>query len=165
TIMISNEVYKELKDAKKGELAPGDFVRMRNSGTNGVVESISKNKAFIQVGQLRMTVNLRDIEQAREPLDLQSTKSVQADTVAVNAGFDGKLDIRGVKPEEALKMVEDFMDRALMTSSSQVRIVHGKGTGALRNAVRHKLREYREIKSAYHPEEKEGGDGVTLVDF
>ncbi len=166
---LREDVYQvppqKLKSAKSGNIAPGDFVKMRNGGTTGTVETVDKNKAIVQIGSMRMTVNLRDLEHAPEPLEVQREKSVSVNTIAVNAGFDNKLDIRGIKPEEALKRVEDFMDRALMTSSASVRIVHGKGTGALRNIVRSKLKEYREIKKMFFPVAEDGGDGVTVVEF
>jgi DNA mismatch repair protein MutS2 len=79
--------------------------------------------------------------------------------------FENKLDIRGLTPDEALRRVEEFMDRALMNSSSNLRIVHGRGTGVLRNTVKNKVREYREVKQVYHPASNEGGDGVTVVEL
>ena len=63
------------------------------------------------------------------------------------------------------RRVEEFMDRALMTSASNLRIVHGRGTGVLRRTVKNKIREYREVKQTYHPAREEGGDGVTVVEL
>ena len=166
---LQTEIYQvpavQQKEAKKGAIQPGDFVKMRNGGATGTVESVGKNSAIVIIGQMRMTVKLRDLEHGREPLGVQSTTSIQSDTIAQNAGFENRLDIRGLTPDEALKRVEDFIDRALLTSANNLRIVHGKGTGALRNIVRTKLREYREVKQAYHPASEEGGDGVTLIEF
>jgi DNA mismatch repair protein MutS2 len=63
-------------------------------------------------------------------------------------------------------MVEDFMDQALITSSNHLQIVHGKGNGTLRNAVRSKLKEYQNLEMEIrHPEPESGGDGVTLIEF
>ncbi|HMN90805.1 MAG TPA: Smr/MutS family protein, partial [Saprospiraceae bacterium] len=76
-----------------------------------------------------------------------------------------RLDIRGLRPEEALKVLEDFFDQALMTNSNHLRILHGKGSGALRNTVRTKLREYNVPMHISHPHPEFGGDGVTLVEF
>ncbi len=167
------ELQTEIYDApaarhsnvKKGDIQPGDFVKMRSGGATGTVESVGKNSAIVIIGQMRMTVKLRDLEHARPLLDVQPTASIQSDTLSQNAGFDSRLDIRGLTPDEALRRVEEFIDRALMTSASHLRIVHGKGTGALRSIVRNKLREYQEVKQVYHPASEEGGDGVTLVEF
>ncbi len=165
---LREEVYapppNSLRPAKRGAVEVGDFVRMRQGGTTGTVESIDKQKAIVTVGQLRMTVNIRDLEQAREPLEVRSQTSVQHDTVSQNAAFGDQLDIRGLKPEEAIPILQDFLDRALLSSANHLRIVHGKGTGTLRNLVRTKLREYRHFKKSWHPASEEGGEGVTLVE-
>lgn len=67
--------------------------------------------------------------------------------------------------DEALRTVEEFVDQALMSSASKLEIVHGKGTGVLRQAVRKKLREYNISMDIRHPEPEMGGDGVTLVEI
>ncbi len=167
---LEEQIYKEapvsqFKKAKAGDIQPGDFVRMRSGGTTGTVESVDKSKAIVQMGQMRMTVKLRDLEHGREQLDVQKQKSISTDTLAHLAAFENKLDIRGLTPDEALKRVEEFLDRALMTSANNLRIVHGRGTGVLRNTVKNKIREYREVKQTYHPASDEGGDGVTVVEF
>ncbi len=166
---LKDEVYTtphiQYKEAKKGTIRPGDFVKMRNGGATGTVESVDRKKAIVQIGQMRMTVHLRDLEQSREPLDVRTTASIQSDTISQNASFENKLDIRGMKMEDALRVVQDFLDMALLTSTNSLRIIHGKGTGVLREVVRKKLREYREVKNAFHPAAEDGGDGVTVVEF
>ena len=116
------------------------------------------------MGDMRLTINLRDLQHAREPLDVRSSRSVQAD-VDQASGFQNKLDIRGMRYEEALKLVEDFVDMALVSNAHSLRIVHGKGTGILRNAVRQKLREYNVDMKISHPAAELGGDGVTIVEM
>ncbi|MEO7176273.1 MAG: Smr/MutS family protein, partial [Saprospiraceae bacterium] len=82
-----------------------------------------------------------------------------------SASFDARLDLRGFRMEEATKELEVFFDKALMTNASSVRIVHGKGDGTLRKIVRKKMKEIPGITEFYHPEESQGGDGVTIVKF
>ncbi len=153
------------KEAKKGPIQPGDFVRMRQGGTTGVVEAIDKKKAIVQVGQLRMTVPVRDLEHARQPLDVRSSVSIRSDTFSQNANFDARLDIRGMKSEDAIKTLTEFMDRAMMSSADVLRIIHGKGTGALRDIVRNVIRDYPAVKNVFHPAAEDGGDGVTVVEI
>ena len=150
---------------KNGPIQKGDFVKMRAGSAIGTVVSMDKKKAIVEMGQIRMTVKLRDLVHANEPLDSSKTPSVKMDTVSNGANFDSKLDIRGMTMTDALAVVQDFLDRALLSSANNLRIVHGKGTGALRNIVREKLREYREVKRMYHPAHEEGGDGVTIVEL
>ena len=109
-----------------------------------------------------MTVKLRDLQHANAPLEIQASKSVHMDTISQNAQFESRIDIRGMRLEEALKVVEDFVDQALISNSSNLRIIHGKGNGVLRKAVRSKLREYDAEMEVWHPEQENGGDGVTL---
>jgi DNA mismatch repair protein MutS2 len=165
---LKAEVYEvpqpKFKEAKKGEITVGDFVKMRNGTATGKVESIDRKKAIVQMGQMRMTVKLRDLEHAREPLDVNATQSVKTDTFSQNAAFESKLDIRGMKMEDAIRVVQDYLDRAMMTSANNLRIVHGKGTGVLRKVVKDKVREYQ-VKNWYHPPGEDGGDGVTIIEF
>ncbi|MEZ4931910.1 MAG: Smr/MutS family protein [Saprospiraceae bacterium] len=149
----------------KGPIKEGDPVKMRAGSAVGTVISLDKKKAIVEMGQIRMTVKLRDLVHANEQLDVNKLAGVKMDTVSNGANFDSKLDIRGMTMTDALSIVQDFLDRALLSSANNLRIVHGKGTGALRNIVREKLREYHEVKRMYHPAQQEGGDGVTIVEL
>lgn len=150
---------------KNGPIQNGDFVKMRTGSAIGKVLSVDRKKAIVEMGQIRMTVKLRDLIHANEPLDVNKSPGVKTDTLSNGANFESKLDIRGMTMTDAMAIVQDFLDRALLTSVNSLEIIHGKGTGALRNVVRQKLREYREIKSIYHPAQQDGGDGVTIVEF
>jgi DNA mismatch repair protein MutS2 len=115
------------------------------------------------MGGLRITTVLRDLIPAVEPLAQPS--SANASDIQRVASFDAKVDIRGMAKDEALQVLEKFVDNALLTSANTIQILHGKGTGVLRNVVKQKLREYGgNIARAYHPEDG-GGDGVTMVDL
>ncbi|MEM1216704.1 MAG: Smr/MutS family protein, partial [Bacteroidota bacterium] len=140
----------------------GDFVKMKSGGATGEVESIDRKQAIVIMGGMRMTIKLRDLELANTPLDIRSTKSVHSD-IDYAARFDSKLDIRGMRFAEAVKVVEEFVDAAILADANNLRIVHGKGNGSLRKAVRQKLREYNVSISISHPPAEAGGDGVTLV--
>jgi DNA mismatch repair protein MutS2 len=68
--------------------------------------------------------------------------------------------------EEALRVLEKFVDNALLSNAAALRILHGKGDGILRKVVRQKLREYgSNVSRIYHPETENGGDGVTIVEL
>lgn len=142
----------------------GDYVKMKSGGATGQIDSIDRKNAIVLMGEMRMTIKLRDLQLARTPLDVRSKKSVHSD-VDYAAKFDSKIDIRGMRYAEALKVVEEFVDQAILADVSNLRIVHGKGNGSLREAVKKKLREYKMTMQITHPEAREGGDGVTLVLF
>ncbi|MCC7464800.1 MAG: Smr/MutS family protein, partial [Saprospiraceae bacterium] len=164
---VNEEVVKlEQKAAGSGPTRPisvGDFVRLRAGGATGQVEEIKGQKATLLMGGLRITAALRDLLPATEPISQTST--VGASNVQRVADFDAKVDIRGMAKDEALQVLERFVDNALLTSAHTIQILHGKGTGVLRTVVKQKLREYGgNIARAYHPEDG-GGDGVTVVEL
>ncbi len=140
----------------------GDYVRLRSGGAVGLLTGINKEKANVLMGDLTLIIDVRDLEKGPEPLD-KKLKSLHFDTIQKIATFENKLDIRGMRMQEALQVVESYIDSALMNSSSQIEIIHGKGDGILRKAVRKKLKEYRVEMEISHPDPKLGGDGVTLV--
>ena len=165
---LQEEIYYQppaAGTAKDREIVEGDFVKLKTGGATGVVESVDKKKAVVQIGDMRMMIHLRDLQQANEPMDIRSSRSVQTSTSNLSGGFDSKLDIRGMTIEEAMGVVEAFVDQALMSNAAHLRIVHGKGTGALRNVVRKKLREYNVPMNIGHPAHDAGGDGVTEVEL
>ena len=112
-----------------------------------------------------MTVPLRDLVPAKEPLDVNAKKGTTTNSVSDSSDFERKIDIRGLYVADALQEVQDFVDKALMSNAQLLQIVHGKGSGILRKAVAQKLKEYKDITSIRHPEEKAGGNGVTIAEF
>jgi DNA mismatch repair protein MutS2 len=145
-------------------LAAGDFVRLRSGGATGRIESIRGTKAIVMMGELQVTVALRDLHPAAEPLR-QGSSAINSD-VQRAAEFDAKLDLRGMSKDEALRVLERFVDEAIMSTSISLRILHGKGDGTLRRTVKQKLREYGgNIANIYHPQQDQGGDGVTIVEL
>lgn len=157
--------YKPQKGKKQRPIKVGDFVKLKTGGSTGEVESIDKRAATIQMGIMRMKINLEDLQLADEPLELKPTKSVHMRGVTQTANFQSKIDIRGMRFDEAMQVVEEFVDQALITNANNLEIVHGKGTGVLRKAVKSKLREYNVSMDVRHPAPEKGGDGVTLIEI
>lgn len=87
----------------------------------------------------------------------------QSAGLAQAGSFSTELDLRGLTVAEALEAVDNYLDDAILAGAEQVRIIHGKGTGALRRAVQDHLRSHREVLSARLGETGEGGDGVTVA--
>ncbi len=158
-----NESIKARLPNAKTVFHPGDFVRVHNSTQTGKIERISKNKATIIMGLMRLDVPLSELLTANDPLDIKSERSVQRD-IETQTRFDTKLDLRGMRPEEALEIMERFMDMALVSNAHSVQIIHGKGTGALKRLVYDKLREYK-VRQITQPVDQQGGSGMTVVDL
>lgn len=161
---LREDIYYRPKPGQAEPIEVGDTVRLRTGGASGTVESIDKKKAIILVGDLRMTVRLRDLEPAKEQMDVRRTRSVSSD-VRQAASFDSRLDVRGMRFEEVLATTEAFVDKALMANANRIQIVHGKGSGALKRAVRQKLKEYHHGFKVSHPPREQGGEGVTVVEM
>jgi DNA mismatch repair protein MutS2 len=161
-------IVKRLGDKKSnldGEITAGDFVKLRTGGTAGKVESVDKKEAMVVMGDMRMKIKIRDLEKVNEPLEINKYKGIRMDTIETSTAFEPKIDIRGMNMTDAMRILESFLDQALLTSASTLRIVHGKGDGILRKIVKNKLKEYKAVKKSFHPEHFEGGDGVTLVEL
>ncbi len=142
----------------------GDFVRMKSGGATGQIQRINKDKIMIVVGNMKIDTRLRDVEHSRQPIDVYSQKSIQTEMVADQETYN-KLDIRGLRREEALQRIEKFVDKALVANLYHLEIVHGKGNGTLRKLVQQKLREYDIPIEANHPSAEKGGEGVTVINL
>ena len=96
-------------------------------------------------------------------------KQVETRPMAIVKGRDNdvklELDLRGERYEAALSRVEKYIDDALLSDYPRVSIIHGKGTGALRQGVQEYLRNHRSVKKIRFGEAGEGGSGVTIVEF
>ena len=73
------------------------------------------------------------------------------------------MDIRGFTKGEAEKIIEDFLDRLLLSNTHEAQIIHGVGTGVLKKAVWKKAAEYKDFTRVWHPEENQGGEGITFI--
>lgn len=159
------DIYKVYEQDDQGSIEEGSYVRLRSGGGMGIVREIKRKEAKVELGNLHLMVKLRDLELIKNPILPHQIAKVTTDTLSKKAHFEPHIDIRGMRYEDALDRIEEFMDNALMANASEVRIIHGKGSGALRRVVQQKLREYNSIVRTYHPEPNQGGDGLTIVEL
>ncbi len=167
-----NETAEEVKKLKKEvyyqkEYDPslfevGKYVRMRAGETSGKILSLKNNVARVQMGFMKLDVLLVDLVPAKEPIEINRELSIKTKMVN-NEQVHTKLDVRGYTAVDTEKMVEELVDKALINNISKLTIVHGKGSGVLRKIVHKKLKEYKDVKKVYHPEEEFGGDSITYV--
>ena len=151
----------------------GDRVRLRSLNTKGIVTSLGEEELEIQVGSLRVRTRISEVEPVGEE-DLGADKVLRTPTkvdeksqvakLDLNAPSPGiELDLRGQRADDALDQLDRYLDAAYMAGLPFVRIIHGKGTGKLRQAVREALNGHPHIRSFEPGGANEGGDGVTLV--
>jgi DNA mismatch repair protein MutS2 len=160
---LKMEVFAKEISTSKDKIEVGSFVRMRNGSSNGEVLSIQKGVAEVQMGFLKLKVPVIELVSAKEPIETK-TKSINLPKSG-NELPETKIDIREYTKSDALNMLQNFMDKALMNNTYELKIIHGIGTGVMKNEVKKLLRQYRDVKEVWHPEPEQGGEGVTLVRF
>ena len=154
------ELNEEITDFKEG-----DFVLVKNTAASGKIVSIDKEKkkAVLQVGSLKMQVNLDNLQLSKEKKSKPGSSSLYTGYI-VNAK-NYRLDIRGEKPDEAEFEVIKFLDESYVSGQDRVEILHGKGTGALKKTVTEILKGYDKVKSFHFAPVESGGEGITIVEF
>lgn len=154
----------------------GDRVRLRSLDSQGVVTAFGEEEAEVQVGALRVRTRLADLELAGGPQEpdqpaaarrrkkaAESAAGEPAASISLPASPGMELDLRGQRPDDALDALDRYLDAAYLAGLPFVRIIHGKGTGKLRQAVRDALARNASVASYEPGGEKEGGDGVTVA--
>ncbi len=159
------EERREKRVEISGEPEVGDTVLVLKLGTEGVVTALGSDEAEVQVGALRMWAKMRDLQLKKKAKKVE--KKVEAASVVHRSAELPRLelDLRGERAEDALERVERYLDQAYIAEMPFVRIVHGKGTGRLREVIRDALRANPYVKSFEEGKPNEGGAGVTVVKF
>ncbi len=154
----------------EGPLRIGDTVRVLSFGQSADLIGLTpdRSEADVQMGPLRIRVSVDNLERiSKRKADAE--EKVQAQSSVVLPRYEDRpevatqLDMRGWRVEAALEELETYLNDAAMSGISSIRIVHGKGTGALRTAVREQLAHHPLVKSFASAPPQEGGDGVTIV--
>jgi DNA mismatch repair protein MutS2 len=134
------------------------------------VESMKGKKAVVIFDNLRTEANVKDLQPAQpEKANRGQAKASfrakqQFDYQEIAKSFSTTLDIRGRDKATAQREVEQWIDKALLLNQQQLKVLHGKGDGVLRNAVRDKLKELNVVKTYYSDYPEYGGEGITLVE-
>lgn len=160
---------KQVRAAKKRpeRIEAGDEVRVVSLGQKGhVVEIVSSTEATVQLGIMKMKVELSNLEKIGSPVQKKSVHQV-ATTVkrTRDDSIRMELDMRGLNMEEALIEADRFLDESFLSNLGQVYLIHGKGTGVLRTGMQEYLRRHKHVKSYRMGNYNEGGAGVTVVEL
>lgn len=155
----------------KAEVTVDSKVKIAGQEVIGVVQSIKGKKAQVAFGQILTMVDVSKLEvvsnaeykKSIRPTTARTVLSVDISTRKLN--FKDSVDVRGMRAVEALEVVQDLIDDALMVGVGGVTILHGKGTGALQQEIRRYLRSIPEVESAKDEHADRGGAGITVVRF
>ena len=168
--MTNQKEMKPRKANKPSDFKIGDSVRVLSMNLNGTVSTLpnAKGDLYVQMGILRSQVNISDLvliqEAAPAPSNNRRTGSSKL-KMSKSLTVSPELMLLGKTVDEALAELDKYLDDAYLAHIPQVRIVHGKGTGALRTAVHNYLRRQKYVKSFRLGTFGEGDAGVTIVDF
>jgi DNA mismatch repair protein MutS2 len=157
---------RTLQNSPASSVALGDRVFIKSIDNYGVVTRLSENQAEVQVGRLRVRARLDELAMDSETGEITSglkdaTAKFKAPTLHESPPLE--LDLRGMAADEAIDMLDRRLDAAYLVGMPYIRIVHGKGTGILRTAIREALRDNDYIASFEPGKRGEGGDGVTVA--
>jgi DNA mismatch repair protein MutS2 len=145
----------------------GDRVYLRTLDAEGVVTDLGNAKAEVQIGRLRVRAGLNELSLHDEPgLEKKETNQrmeATRTTAAPTAVPPLELHLRGLNVDEALEVLEQRLDAAYLAGLPFIRVVHGKGTGKLRQAIRESLQGNRYVASFEPGSAREGGEGVTVI--
>lgn len=151
--------------------ALGEKVTVSTLNAEGVVTALGESDAEVQIGTIRVRAKLSDLVRRRDeapadPKKVESGKKAAASSTVSRPASTSpgmEVDLRGLMSEDALDKMERYLEQAYLAGLPWVRIIHGKGTGRLRQAVREALKGHAYVKSFEEGGDKEGGEGVTVA--
>lgn len=165
--IVSAKTYRKPVDMK--EIEPGDVIYVTKLDQKGTVIAVKGKELEVQLGSMKTVLKAREckfVEKGKKRKDGQAKAAEQTG----GGSFIGKaqtahreIDIRGMMVNEAEVLLGKFIDDSIMAGLSQVLIIHGKGTGALRKGVHEYLKHHRNVESFNFADMSEGGTGATVV--
>jgi DNA mismatch repair protein MutS2 len=150
----------------------GDSVWLETLKSEGTIVELERDEATVQIGTLRVRAKVAELKKPTrsEAKELKRRRVSAYDASAIPEAVTPRpsspgleLDLRGARVEDAIERLEEYIDAAYLSGLPFARIIHGKGTGALRRAVQERVRQHPLISKVTTATPKEGGDGVTIV--
>lgn len=141
----------------------GDYVKVLTYGQKGVILEVDKERseAVVQMGIIKMKLPLTDFKKEQP----EKEKQIRVVPRANRRTIKMELDLRGERYEDAIHLLEDYIDQALLSNYNQVTIIHGKGTGTLQKGVQQFLKKSKHVKTFRGGMPSEGGFGVTIAEL
>ncbi len=164
------KTVKKAKTVKASDLMIGSDVKILSLNSVGTVSTLPNEKGdlFVQAGLLRTKVNIKDIELIAQPKEKPEQKKHNGGgkiRMSKAASIHQEVNLIGMTVDQAMPVMEKYLDDAYLAHLTQVTVIHGRGTGALRTAVHNRLKRLKYVKSFRLGEFGEGDMGVTIVEF
>ncbi len=164
-----NQKVSGKKKTTGDQLKKGDFIRVTDTDSYGQIESIKGQIATIITGNVSMQINSSKLERVSQKEvrsnERKGTSVLNWEITATRNNFKPEIDIRGERTDEALEKVRDLVDTAFMVGYRTIRILHGKGTGILRENVRQYLATHPAVASFRDEHVDFGGAGITVAEL
>ena len=164
--LSKNKVVKKAKKARAPKV--GDEILVISYGQRGsLVKQLKDGRWEAQVGLIKMTLEEKEFNLIKAEKEASQPKKRQVNVVkrSNTSGPRARLDLRGKRYEEAMQELDGFIDQALLNNMAQVDIIHGIGTGVIREGVTKYLRRNKHVKSFEYAPQNAGGSGATIVTF
>lgn len=164
--LSKNKVLKKAKKARAPKV--GDEILVISYGQRGtLVKQLKDGRWEAQVGLIKMTLEEKEFNLIKAEKEVAQPKKRQVNVVkrSNTSGPRARLDLRGKRYEEAMQELDGFIDQALLNNMAQVDIIHGIGTGVIREGVTKYLRRNKHVKSFEYAPQNAGGSGATIVTF
>lgn len=163
--LSKNKVLKKAKEEKAAKV--GDDIVVTAYGQRGTLTAELKDGRFeAQVGLIKMTLKRNEFTLVKaEKESAPKTKQINVVKRSNAKGARARLDLRGKRYEEAMQELDEFIDQALLNNMAQVDIIHGIGTGVIREGVTNYLRRNKNVKEFGYAPQNAGGSGATIVTF
>lgn len=162
---LHEQIHGEKESATQEPLKIGDSVKLVLSGMTGKVSGIEKDKISVVTENMTFRLKRNEIVKIKDLIQMRPERSVKSDVELSGKPFQPVLDLRGMRLQEAQEMLDQFIDKALLSNVNRVHVVHGIGNGILKKTVAKSLKNQSYVKSLSHPEEEMGGQSVTIVEF
>ncbi|WP_436517206.1 endonuclease MutS2 [Ekhidna sp. To15] len=158
--------FKEKLPKAKVALKEADVVKVVGQETTGTIQKIKGKQAEVLFGSMKSIVSIDKLEKAQAAPQVSYQKKVKKLGIDISqkmANFDHEISIRGMRADEAMSKVETFIDEALLVGVDEIRIVHGKGHGVLREIVRNVTKGHPSIASVEDEHADRGGAGISII--
>ena len=147
----------------------GDHVRFKDGNTTGELVEINGKNAVVQAGGLRLKTKYKNLVKVEKKPKKKKQKArssiIVGDSDLKNAMVKPSIEVRGMRTQDALHEVTQYIDRAVFRNMNQVEIIHGKGDGILRSQIQSYLNTRKDVKSVETAPIERGGAGVTIVEL
>ena len=162
---FTEDEFDESESIGSGELETGELVYVNSLRQNGTVIAVMENEVILQVGAMKVHLPLHELRKIKKNSSVK--KAVQKESggysVTKDSSISSSVDLRGLNFDQAQPLVDKILDNALWAGLNSIDLIHGKGTGKLKQALRGYLKEHPLVKSMRSGDPAEGGEGVTVV--